>query len=156
MYFGWIVSPVFMRSLLICLLAGCFLAGCKDDCFYSREPELRVIVNGNENLPNGEFQKVYGLDGKQAPYREGTYFLPVSLHADSVTYLFESPRQVDSLTIFYTRRFFFESEKCGMVVALEDSGWERAARTTFQDAWVLFDDNDWGVRRNVYEVRINP
>jgi hypothetical protein len=64
--------------------------------------------------------------------------LPISLHADSVTYLFDGESRTDTLTIFYTRRFFFESEKCGLVAEIENNTLERQVRTSFAGASVVF------------------
>lgn len=147
-----------MRYFLVCLLAAFLLAGCKDECLYSREPELAVLVIPTINLPEGEFNRVYSPDGREVPFRGNTYFLPLSLHADSVTYLFESPGRVDSLTIFYTRRFFFESEKCGYVVEMNNFEREDSVRTTFGDAEVIFENRNRRRRSDVneYVVTIFP
>ena len=145
-----------MRQFIFFILTGLVLTGCRDECFYSREPELAVVMTPDPMGENFRFEKIYSPGGKEVVSRQGKYFLPVSLHADSVTYLFQSPGRIDSLTIFYTRRFFFESEKCGFVAELENVSTGRPVRTTFRSAWVTFSESKYGVRSNVYAVEINP
>ena len=138
-----------MRYFLIWLLAGLLLAGCKDECFYAKEPELTLVVEAS--CP---FRRIYSADGRDVPTRGGQPVLPLSLHADSVTYLFDSENRTDTLTILYTRRVFFESERCGLVTEFEHRTQERWVRTSFDDAYVVFSDSKWGIRRNVYEAYI--
>jgi hypothetical protein len=148
-----------MRYFLIFLLAVNWCLGCKDPCLPSKEPQVKVIVEWQGGPASDGFRKVYAPDGWEVPFRENTYFLPVSLHADSVTYFFEGVTgKVDTLTILYTRRFFFESEQCGMVAEIENAGGQRSVRTTFQQANVVFSLNEplEVGRRNIYEVRIIP
>ncbi|MBD0256666.1 MAG: hypothetical protein ICV83_13185 [Cytophagales bacterium] len=140
-----------MRYFLIWVAAGLLLAGCKDECFYPKEPALGLLVNGG-----GKFRRVYSPDGRDVPTRNGQPVLPISLHADSVTYLFDGESRTDTLTIFYTRRFFFESEKCGLVAEIDNSTLERQVRTSFAGAYVVFSEEKWGVRRNAYEAHIYP
>jgi hypothetical protein len=141
-----------MRYFSFCLLAALLLAACKDQCFYAKEPELRLLLE-----PGTRFRRIYSPDGRNVPVRNGQPVLPVSLHADSVTYLFDGENRTDTLTIFYTRRFFFESEKCGMVVEIRGEPLAQRVRTTFGSATVVFTEEEWGLgqtRRNIYEVRI--
>ncbi|CAA9224100.1 MAG: hypothetical protein AVDCRST_MAG56-570 [uncultured Cytophagales bacterium] len=143
-----------MRYFSFCLLAAFLLAACKDECYYAQEPELKLVLD-----PGTRFRRVYSPDGRDVPVRNGRPVLPVSLHADSVTYLFDGETRTDTLTIFYTRRFFFESEKCGMVVEVTGQGLRQDVRTTFTNASVVFTSDEWGLgpnRRNIYEVRITP
>ncbi len=140
-----------MRYFLIWLLAGLLLASCKDECFYPKEPALGLLVYGG-----GTFRRIYSPDGRDVPTRNGQPVLPISLHADSVTYLFDGESRTDTLTIFYTRRFFFESEKCGLVAEIENNTLERQVRTSFADASVVFTEKNWGVRRNPYEAHVYP
>ncbi len=141
-----------MRYFSFCLLAAFLLTACKDQCFPAYEPELTLVVD-----PGTRFRRIYSPDGKDVPVRNGQPVLPVSLHADSVTYLFDRENRTDTLTIFYTRRFFFESEKCGMVVEITGQPLAQRVRTTFGSASVIFTEEEWGIgqtRRNTYEVRI--
>jgi len=148
-----------MRYFLIFLLTASWCLGCKDPCLPSKEPQLKVIFEWQGGPPSDGFRKVYAPDGWEVPFRNEAYFLPVSLHADSVTYLFEgSTGKVDTLTILYPRRFFFESEQCGMVAEIKGAPGQRSVRTTFQQANVVFsvDEPSGGGNRNIYEVRIIP
>jgi hypothetical protein len=147
-----------MRFCPFFVLLGFLLAGCRDDCHSSREPELQVYVSPDPLVPFQGFQKVYAPGGKEVPLRQGQYFLPVSLHADSVTYLFQSAGKLDSLTIFYTRRFFFESEKCGFVAELEHFRPGRTVRTTFSNVQVQFRETLRLSRNNVnvFAIQITP
>jgi hypothetical protein len=108
---------------------------------------LKVIFSQT----NPSFQRVYGLGGKgNVSKKDGYYYLPVSLRADSVTYIFEHSLRTDTLTIFYSRNFFFESERCGYEVELASG----SVTTTFTDALVNFTDREGFFERSRYEVII--
>lgn len=139
----------FMKRLILLLLLIPPLLSlkCGRDCYPHKEPELKVVFS----LGDIPFQRVYGLGGKgDINRRDGVYYLPVSLHADSVTYVFEHPPRIDTLTILYSRKFFFESEQCGYEVDLGGGN----VTTTFTEARVNFTDRDGFFERSRYEVII--
>jgi hypothetical protein len=132
---------------LLLLIPPLLSLKCERDCFPSKEPELKVIFS--QATPS--FQRVYGLGGNgNISRRDGYYYLPVSLRADSITYIFEHPPRTDTLTILYSRNFFYESERCGYEVELLES----EVHTTFTQASVSFTNTDGFVERSKYEVFI--
>jgi hypothetical protein len=146
-----------MRYFLIWMTAGLLLAGCKDECFPAYEPELKVTFLLGPDTPALEVGRIYTPGGREVAFREGHYFLPLSLHADSVTYVFESPNRSDTLTLFYTRKFYFESRRCGYVVQIEP-GYDatgRPSRGTLGVSDVTYSDYIlFSGRRNVNEITI--
>ncbi|QHT67068.1 hypothetical protein GXP67_10620 [Rhodocytophaga rosea] len=136
----------FIRLLL--LIPPLLSLNCKRDCYPYKEPELKAVFS----LGDIPFERVYGLGGKGdiSRKKDGYYYLPVSLHADSVTYIFEHPPRIDTLTIFYSRSFFFEYERCGYEVRVGGGD----VNTTFTQAWVNFFDNNGFATRGTYEVII--
>lgn len=132
---------------LLLLIPPLLSLNCKRDCFPSQEPVLKVIFFQT----NPSFERIYGLGGKGNIFKkDGYYYLPVSLRADSVTYIFEHSSNTDTLTIFYSRNFFFESERCGYEVELAGG----SVTTTFTDARVNFTDREGFFERSRYEVII--
>ena len=64
------------------------------------------------------FYNVYGIGGNGSIYPDNkgistTYELPLSLVSDSVTYVFDSYTNKDTLSLSYKRRGVFISEDCG-------------------------------------------
>jgi hypothetical protein len=101
------------------LLPLLFLTTCVKPCGNTSEPQLSVSFYA-VNLP--AYTRVYGLGGKEAfpsSAVRGHYNFPVSLLADSIIYLFESPDRIDTLTVGYTRSpIQFESPRCGFTTGL--------------------------------------
>jgi hypothetical protein len=124
-----------------------FLAAKCRDCYPSREPELKAIFYQDSLETDISFQKVYGLGGKNTIHKKnGYYYLPISLHADSVTYIFESGILTDTVTFYYSRTFAFHSERCGY----EAKFYEDKIATTFSTASFSFLSD----RKYVYEAYI--
>ncbi len=130
-----------------------WLVSCVNDCYPAKEPELKLLFANPAPYPN--FKKVYAINGKgEITKKQESYYLPLSMHADSVVYILESQTKTDTLTIFYSRSFYYDSEKCGYVAAIErDSSREETALTTMGNAYVQFTDS-YPSRRNIYEVTI--
>ncbi len=125
----------FIIRLLLLILPLLSLK-CERECNPYREPEMRALFSQK----NISFQRVYAVGGKgNIVKKNGYYHLPVSLQADSITYIFENPLRTDTLTIYYSRRFFFEFERCGHEVEFElDYDRENPIVTTFSNAYVNF------------------
>jgi hypothetical protein len=64
------------------------------------------------------------------------FLLPLSLNADSVTYVLDFETRVDTCTVFYKRKFFYK-DKCGFVFDIERTNTVNS-RTTFQDVQVTY------------------
>jgi len=146
-----------MRYFSFCLLAAFLLAACTDECLPAREPELRVSFLLLPNTPAVEVSRVYTPEGREVAFRNGNYYLPLSLHADSVTYVFESPNRSDTLTLFYQRNFYFESRRCGYVVEMgpRNGGNGRDHRSTFEAVDVTYSRSSlFSSRRNIYAITI--
>ena len=146
-----------MRYFSFCLLAAFLLAACNDECLPAYEPELRVLFLLSPNTPAVEVSRIYTPEGREVPFREGNYYLPLSLHTDSVTYVFESPNRSDTLTLFYRRNFYFESRRCGYVVEIQPrlDGTGDYYRGTFDRVEVAYSTRTlFSPRRNVNEVTI--
>jgi hypothetical protein len=113
---------------------------CERKCNPHKEPEMKAMFSQK----NISFQQVYAIGGKgNIAKKNGYYHLPVSLLADSVTYIFENPSRTDTLTIYYTRRFFLEFERCGHEVEFElNYERENPIVTTFSNAYVNFSAED--------------
>lgn len=70
------------------------------------------------------FEDVYGIGGSGSIYpntkgTSTTYELPLSLVSDSVTYVFDSYTNKDTLSLFYKRNGSFISEDCGYHVYID-------------------------------------
>lgn len=117
-----------MKNTLLLLIIICpFLNSCRD-CGPQAEPEISIFFSsfGSESLTlnkihalNAQNQDVFQEQNNQSNIGSHSFFFPISLHADSTTYIFEFENRIDTLTIFYKREFYHK-HNCGFVVdALE-------------------------------------
>ena len=119
---------------VILLLTGLSLAlsSCRE-CGPQAEPMVSVEYIGRRT-----FQSITALGAvndsllRRIDSDHYSYPLPLSLLADSTTYLFVSETRVDTLTIRY-RRLFYDQKGCGFVVDIaKPAGYAPGHYTTFQ------------------------
>ncbi|MCF2446154.1 hypothetical protein L0657_19510 [Dyadobacter sp. CY345] len=113
-----------MKKLLPLLFIILVLYGCTD-CGPQQELSVRIRFDRTkDSLYLNQIQAIGALD--QKVFKEQTeYFnkyqefsftgLPISLLADSTTYVFNFNNRTDTLTLFYQRDFYYK-ENCGFVV----------------------------------------
>lgn len=72
------------------------------------------------------FTKVYGVNGsgeipvaKNSAIRNLNYELPLSLHSESVTYIFEGPTTADTLMLSYQKVQESFSDDCGFWIKMD-------------------------------------
>jgi hypothetical protein len=117
-----------MKRLLLILLLSLVQYGCTY-CGPQQEPAVDLQLGGQVSrlrsvhavgtLDPNHLKSLIGTDLQKVSYLT----LPLSLHADSTTYIFEFEDRKDTMTIYYKREFYHK-DKCGFVVDLAkpDSG----------------------------------
>ncbi len=135
---------VFLGSLSV-VLSGCETCG--------PDGELTVSVQfyrQNATVPTADsaiFSRVFSLNGgfsRTAVSPNQPLVLPLSVSADSTTYVFARPNRADTLTIFYKRAFLYQSTKCGYVLNVEEPVGHPLTKTTFPQG-SGFLDRSWGL-----------
>ncbi|MDJ1470872.1 hypothetical protein [Xanthocytophaga flava] len=129
------------------------------------------------NQGTAQFKRIYGLGGKGDVVMSDTVaYLPLSLHADSVTYIFEGiDGTIDTLVLCYNRNFGpykGDENRCGYgadfsgdyVISgsndtthvVGDSRYYGASRTTFSYGYAEYRNNvsNWGPIQNIYAVTL--
>ncbi|WP_460981033.1 DUF6452 family protein [Spirosoma fluminis] len=71
--------------------------------------------------------------------------LPLSLNADSTTYVFVQASRTDTLTVRYQRTFSYQSTKCGYVFNLAAPARKSILRTTFPQASAFLNYEGGGI-----------
>lgn len=121
---------------------GCF------DCGPQRELTASLYINKGQK-PAIPLRRVYALGAldqqifqKQVedfntgnPFPDFTF--PISLNADSTTYVFEFETRTDTLTLFYKRDFYYK-DKCGFVTDTQSPGTWRNNKSTFSEVNVIY------------------
>jgi hypothetical protein len=118
-------------AILIVLLAATLLfPQCNKNCGFNREARVPVVFYQDslqqEYRFQPDFKKVYGLDEEGSPKKplqsqNNRYHLPLSLHRDTVAYLFDSTNQhTDTLVLRYERNFRFRGKECGYTAYFEE------------------------------------
>jgi hypothetical protein len=98
--------------ILLGLVAGLVFFNCRSECPPDEEPVMKTtfrVYDRSTGLSTGRlsFRRIYGLGGRgNVAANDSIAYLPLSLHADSVTYVFESAEgSRDTLILFYSRNF---------------------------------------------------
>lgn len=136
-----------MRNLLPLFLIFFGSYGCSD-CGPQKELSASIYINkGKEHVI--PLTKVYALGAldqqifqKQVEdFNTGNPFpsfnFPISLHADSTTYVFEFEIRTDTLTLFYKRDFYYK-KNCGFVTDTQSPGTWRTSKSTFSEVNVSY------------------
>lgn len=136
-----------MKNLLPLLLLILILYGCTD-C--GPQKELTVGINFNKGKDSLHLKKIEAIGAldqqifkKQVldfntskPFPDLS--LPISLNADSTTYIFEFDNRVDTLTLFYQRDFHYK-DHCGFVTDTKSPGTWRNSNSTFSKVNVSYE-----------------
>lgn len=110
-------------KLTIFVLIFYVLQSCQEKCESQETSNLTIFFFDKDTgmSLNPDFTRVYGLNSIQdLEIMDNTTSFPLSLQSDSSVYIFEKEAQKDTLTINYTRNFYFQSNKCGFVVEIKD------------------------------------
>lgn len=136
-----------MKNLLPLLLLILILYGCID-C--GPQKELTVSINFNQGKDSLHLNKVEAIGAldqqifqKQVvdfntanPFPDLT--LPISLNADSTTYIFEFDNRMDTLTLFYQRDFHYKNN-CGFVTDTKRPASRYESKSTFKEVYVYYE-----------------
>ncbi len=125
-----------MRNTLLLLLLWPVLNSC-NECGPQKEPQISMKLSGDSL----RIKNIYALGAlnqtifqeQASPPNAGfwNFEFPLSLHADSTTYIFEFETRTDTLTIFY-RREFYHKDGCGFVVDALEPGNSKKSQSTFE------------------------
>jgi hypothetical protein len=147
-----------MRSLLLILLLSPALYNCTY-CGPQQEPAASLQMSGQVSRLRS-LQAVGTLDPdyfkSQVGYeiRDVTYFtLPLSLHADSTTYIFDFQDRMDTLTIYYKREFYYK-DNCGFVMDLAKPSSGSHQKSTFSRVNVSYFPYVISHRKVIFEHHI--
>lgn len=134
-----------MRFIFICFFCvglglGGLLVSC-EVCGISSEPS--VSLNFSSATTSGRqpiFTKirVLGASKDSIAFGFGTAQLPINLNANSTTYIFERPSKTDTLTVFYAKKVFDTTPKCGYVLDLEAPKSGPYHKSTFKNVSVSY------------------
>jgi len=136
-----------MKKLLPLLVITLALYGCTD-C--GPQQELTARISFQPAKDSLHLNQIYALGARdQQLFKNQTeYFnqyhqfslsdFPISLLADSTSYVFEFDNRVDTLTLFYQRDFFYK-EHCGFVVDMKKPARSEDARSTFSSVSVVYE-----------------
>lgn len=95
--------------------------------FTNKTPDYwRVLAVGSDKSWSGHFDHV-----ESGTYTGWAKALPVSIVADTTTYIFERAGSADTLSFTYVRDIRFESPDCGFTVTLQELRLTEAS--TFRD-----------------------
>jgi hypothetical protein len=128
--------------LLILILYGCI------DC--GPQKELTVGINFNRGKDSLHLKKIEAIgaldqqifEKQVVDFNTSQSFpdlsLPISLNADSTTYIFEFDNRVDTLTLFYQRDFHYKNN-CGFVTDTKRPASPYESKSTFQQVHVSYE-----------------
>lgn len=136
-----------MKIVLLLCLAALLMSGCID-CGPQKELTIQLSIQAfpdtfllkKVTAPGAIDQSVFEEQTKN--YYPKSYYVgsfdftfPISLNADSTTYIFEFENRTDTLSLFYTRYFSYK-DGCGFVVDVKRPGTLYETKTTFKDVYV--------------------
>jgi Family of unknown function (DUF6452) len=100
------------------LLIGC--ASCTKRCCDGSEKAPTLELQTCSSIRPSDFT-IYALDEKKKPQLVPNWsVLPISIISDTTTYIFSRGQKSDTLTLSYKRKFYYESERCGFMVQIEN------------------------------------
>jgi hypothetical protein len=144
-----------MKPLLLILLLSPLLHSCKD-CGPQQELDARVSISGQPSRLNKAqaigalSQDIFNNLADKELRTTHTFDVPISLHTDSTTYIFEFENRTDTLTIYYKRKFYHK-DGCGFVVDLVESAGDRTYQSTFSKVDVSFQPYVLSERKRFYK-----
>ena len=132
-----------MKNTLLFLFLLVILASC-EHCGPQKELSLRIYLRG-DTLKLDSISALNALN--QTAFREQIelqspnsrqFDLPMSLLADSTTYIFAFKTRTDTLTVFYKRDFSYKNG-CGFIVDAHSPDLPTKAKSTFSKVDVTYD-----------------
>ncbi len=175
---------LFLRySVLVALVTALVFFTCKSECPPDEEPVMKTSIRVYDRATyaykgNVQFRRIYGLGGKgDVVMNDSVAYLPLSLHADSVTYVFESDNTMrDTLILFYNRDFgpyAPDKKRCGFgadfngssyihgsndtLRAVTDPRFRHQSRTTFAEGSAQFRESNHflgNIVTNIYKIEL--
>ncbi|GAB2783800.1 hypothetical protein GCM10027275_29820 [Rhabdobacter roseus] len=137
-------KPILLLALLSLALSGCFR-----DCGWQEEPLVHIEYSGPKTFRSVSALGARDLTafeplpapkpGSDSSYHRTSYSFPLSLLADSTTYLFFSDTRVDTLTIHY-QRYFYPKRGCDFVAKIRANWAKQVHSSTFKEVTVEFYD----------------
>lgn len=130
-----------MQKRFLCLLLLPALYACTH-CGPQAEPDALVFMHGDSL----QLDSVYAIGAVSnqvtkgittGNVRSGQFKLPLSLHADSSSFVFKFRTRTDTLTIFY-RREFYHKQACGFVVDLAKPNSGSETKSSFQSVRIAY------------------
>ncbi|MCF0056717.1 hypothetical protein [Dyadobacter sp. CY356] len=136
-----------MKIIFLLILSALLLNGCID-CGPQQELTIQLSIQAFPDTlllkkitsPGAIDQSVFEEQTKN--YSSKSYYagsfdftLPISLNADSTTYIFEFENRTDTLSLFYSRDFFHK-DGCGFVVDAKRPASLTETKSTFKDVYV--------------------
>lgn len=142
-----------LRLLIaISALSTCFSLLSCEDCGPNDEPSLRLSIRANAPF---KVDTIYGLGAvtnlslfAKDPYETqfGAYELPLNLNADSTQYIVNINGRQEAITVFYQRKFYYRSRRCGYIFDLYPPalpGQTQAKITRGSVSDVIYTQNDF-------------
>lgn len=128
--------------LFFTVVCAVCLCSCGEPCPPDSEHSFYLTINSQQPLKLKKVEAVGAIDTSflyGVDYYEGKFWqmnLPLSLHTDSVTYIFDFDSRIDTLTVFYQRDFEHQ-DKCGFVMKVSPQK-SKTILSTFQSTGVFF------------------
>lgn len=132
-----------MKNTLLFLFLLVILASC-EHCGPQKELSLRIYLHG-DTLKLDSISALNALN--QTTFREQVklqspgsrqFDLPMSLLADSTTYIFAFKSRTDTLTVFYKRDFSYKNG-CGFIVDAHSPDSPTRTKSTFKKVNVTYE-----------------
>jgi len=128
-----------MKTFVFLIIIFPFLYGCHE-CGPQKEPDIKISMKGDSMTLNNIHaigalnQEVFQNQIKRVGNNRSFNF-PISLHADSSTYIFEFDTRTDTLTLFYERKFYHK-EVCGFLFDITAPADSVFSKSTFSKVFV--------------------
>lgn len=130
------------RFYLVFMLWGSMsLYGC-ETCGVTSEPTLTVATTNGTPMNTTKVRAI-GTTKEivaQTAFSASTVLtLPINLNANSTTYILEQPTRQDTLTVFYKKRIYNVSTKCGYILDLIEPDSGPQIKSTFKAVDIRYD-----------------
>lgn len=132
-----------MKIIILLFFLALLLSGCID-CGPQKELTIRLLINAYPDtfllkkvtapgaIDLSIFDAQVKSNASQSYYNQSRDFtVPISLNADSTTYIFEFENRTDTLTLFYSRDFYYK-DGCGFVVDAKYPNTPFETKSTFK------------------------
>ncbi len=135
-----------MKIIIHLFLSALLLSGCID-CGPQKELTIRLSIGAYPDTfllkkvtaPGAIDLNIFDQQIKNytshSYSQSRDYTFPISLNADSTTYIFEFETRTDTLTLFYARDFHYKNG-CGFVVDAKRPNSQFETKSTFKDVYV--------------------